>query len=157
MRLRVWVLAIMVVVAPVALARAQSGPDEQSLKVAHETIINAVKAGNLSLLQALIHPRGLGFYRDSQFPVQIRSDYSAADAVPAVLTDLSRFVAVPTDTVYRVVGQVGVVCMTASLQAKKGDNKPPDRYTRGTYVYISEGGNWKLVSWHGSDTPLVKK
>jgi len=34
---------------------------------------------------------------------------------------------------------------------KKGSK---DRYNRGTYVYISEGGNWKLLSWHGSDTPL---
>ena len=156
MRHRGWVLAVVFAVGSVGVAHGQTGPDEQSLKVAHETVINAVKSGNLVLLQALIHPRALGFYRESQFPVQIRSDYSVADAVPAVLTDLSRFVTVPTDTVYRVVGDVGVVCMTVNFQAKKGEKAPP-RYTRGTYVYISEGGNWKLLTWHGSDTPLVKK
>jgi hypothetical protein len=145
------VLAMIVALGWAAPTLAQRAPDEQSLKVAHDTVMSAVKSANLTVLQALIHPRALGFYRDSQFPVEIRSDYTAADALPSVLTDLSRFVSVPTSSVYRVVGQVGVVCMTASLQMKKGSK---DRYSRGTYVYISEGGNWKLLSWHGSDTPL---
>ena len=151
-----WILAIMVAAESLSPGHAQSGPDEQSLKTAHETMINSVKTANLTILQAMIHPRALGFYRESQFPVQIRSDYTAADAVPSVLTDFGRFIAVPTDTVYRVVGQVGVVCMTSALQPKKGEKQPP-RYLRGTYVYISEGGSWRLVSWHGSDTPLVNK
>ena len=151
MRQAACVLAMIVALGSAAPALAQSGPGEQSLKVAHDTVMSAVKSANLTVLQALIHPRALGFYRDSQFPVEIRSDYTAADALPSVLTDLSRFVTVPTSSVYRVVGQVGVVCMTASLQVKKGSK---DRYNRGTYVYISEGGNWKLLSWHGSDTPL---
>jgi len=151
-----WILAIMVAAESVAPGLAQSGLDEQSLKTAHETMIGSVKTANLTVLQAMIHPRALGFYRESQFPVQIRSDYSAADAVPSVITDIGRFMTVPTDTVYRVVGPVGVVCMTSSLQPKKGEKQPP-RYQRGTYVYVAEGGSWKLVSWHGSDTPLVKK
>jgi hypothetical protein len=72
------------------------------------------------------------------------------------MADLGRFVSVPTDTVYRIFGEVGLVNMTATLRAKKGERQP-DRFVRGTYVYISEGGNWKLVSWHGSDIPLVKR
>ena len=152
----VWILAAMIAAGVVAPVNAQSGANEQSLKTAHETMINSVKTANLTILQAMIHPRALGFFYGSQFPVQLRGDYSAADALPAVVDDLGRFVAVPTDTVYRVVGQVGVVCMTSAMQPKKGQDQQP-RYLRGTYIYIWEGGNWKLVSWHGSDTPLVKK
>jgi 4-hydroxythreonine-4-phosphate dehydrogenase len=44
---------------------------------------------------------------------------------------------------------------TIFLRAKKGE-KQGDRFVRGTYVYLREGDNWKLVSWHGSDTPLKK-
>ncbi len=151
----------MVAAGSIAPGNAQGGPNEQSLKTAHETMISSMKTANMTVLQAMIHPHALGFFRDSQFPVQIRTDYTAADAIPDVIADLGRFVALPTDTVYRVVGQVGVVCMTAALQPKKSekqkDEKLLPRYLRGTYVYVSDGGNWRLVSWHGSDTPLVQK
>ena len=150
------ILAIMGAAASVVPGYAQKVPDEQSLKIAHETLISSIKEANLVVLQPMIHPRGLGFFRESQFPVEIRNDYSAADALPALVNDISRFVAVPTDTVYRVFGQAGLVLMTAQLQTKKGEKQPP-RYLRGTYLYIPEGGNWRLVSWHGSDTPLAKK
>jgi len=139
-----------------AVPRAQVRMDEASLKTAHEALIAGVKTANLTLLQAMIHPNGLGFFRESQRPAQLGSGSSAADVLPAVLADLGRFAAVPTQTIYRVVGQTGIVAMTSQLQAQKG-SKEQDRYSRGTYVYVVEGGNWKLLSWHGSDSPLVKK
>jgi hypothetical protein len=114
-----------------------------------------VKTGNLTLLQAMIHPRALGFFRESVNSVQLGSNYGPAEALPAVLSDIGAFVTVPTDTVYRVLGQVGVVLMTANLQAPK-DSKQPNRSSRATYVCIEDGGNWKLLSWHGSDMPLKK-
>ena len=155
MRHRVWVLAIMAVVGCAALMRAQARSDEQSLKTAHEALVASVKAGNLTLLQPMIHPRGLGFFRESVTTVQLGNNYGAADVLPGVLTDVGRFVAVPTDTVYRAVGQVGVVLMTAHFQAPKGSNQP-DRSSRATYVYTVDGGNWRLLSWHASDMPLKK-
>ncbi len=154
MRHRVWVLAIMALVGCAALMRAQTPSDEQTLKTAHEALFSSVKAANLTLLQAMIHPQGLGFFRESVGSVRLGANYSPADVLPAVLTDIGQFVTVPTDTVYRVVGQVGVVLMTAQLQAaKKGQ---PNRSSRATYVYIMDGGNWRLLSWHGSDMPLKK-
>jgi hypothetical protein len=146
----------MILAGTVAAGHAQSGLDEQSLKTAHETMIQNIEKANLVVLQAMIHPRALGFFRESHSPAQIRREYSAADALPSVVADIAKFVAVPTDTVYRVVGQVGIVCMTTAMQSKKGE-KQSSRFLRGTYVYIAEGGNWRLLSWHGSDTPAMKE
>jgi hypothetical protein len=149
-------LAIMIFAGSMVPGHAQSGLDEQALKTAHETMIQNIEKANLVVLQAMIHPRALGFFRDSHSPAQIRREYSAADALPSVVADIAKFVAVPTDTVYRVVGQTGIVCMTTAMQAKKGE-KQSSRFLRGSYVYIAEGGNWRLLSWHGSDTPLMKE
>jgi hypothetical protein len=155
-RYPVWILTIVITIGSVALGNAQSGPSEQSLQTTHETMINNVKTANLVILQAMIHPRALGFFRESQSPAQIQSGYTAADALPTIITDVGKFIAIPTQTVYRVVGQVGIVCMTALMEAKKNE-KQSSRFLRGTYVYIWENGNWKLLSWHGSDTPPAKK
>jgi len=149
-------LAMVLTLGSASLLNARVESGETSLKTAHQVLIDAVKSGNLAILQAVIHPRALGFYRESQFAVQLRSDYSAGDALPAVLDDLSRFVTIPSDAIYRAVGDVGVVCLSATLTAKKGE-KDPTRYVRGTYVYINVAGNWKLLSWHSSDVPLKKK
>jgi hypothetical protein len=146
---------MLIAAGSISLGYAQGSLDEKSLKTAHETMIQNIEKANLVVLQAMIHPRALGFFRESQSPAQIRREYSTADALPSVVSEYAKFVAVPTDTVYRVVGQVGIVCMTTAMQAKKGE-KQSSRYHRGTYVYISEGGNWKLLSWHGSDTPPMK-
>ena len=154
MKHRVWVLAIMAVVGCAALMGAQARGDEQSLKTAHEALIASVKTGNLALLQAMIHPRGLGFFRDSVNTVQLGNNYGTGDVLPAVLTDIGRFAAVPTDTVYRAVGQVGVVLMTANLAAPKGSKQ--SRSSRATWVYVVDGENWRLLSWHASDMPLQK-
>jgi hypothetical protein len=150
-----WILVVLIAAGSISLGHAQGSLDEQSLKTAHETMVQNIEKANLVVLQAMIHPRALGFFRDSHSPAQIRREYTAADALPSVVADIAKFVAVPTDTVYRVVGQVGIVCMTTAMQAKKGE-KQSSRYLRGTYVYIAEGGNWKLLSWHGSDTPPMK-
>jgi hypothetical protein len=151
-----WIMAIMIAVASTTLGHAQSNLTEQSLKTTHETMVSTIKTANLVMLQAMIHPRALGFFRESQATVQIRDNYTVADALPSVIAEFSRFMPFVTDTVYRVVGQVGIVCMTTVLQPKAGE-KQPTRYLRGTYIYISEGGKWTLVSWHGSDTVLAKK
>jgi hypothetical protein len=150
-----WILFIVVITVSVGFGHAQSGPNQESLKLAHEAMISGMTSGNMSLLQAMIHPRALGFFRESEFPAQIRGDYTTADALPSVITELGRFVAIPTtNTVYRVVGPAGIVCMASALEPKKGEKQMP-RYLRGTYVYVFEDGKWKLISWHGSDTPLA--
>jgi hypothetical protein len=155
-RTQVRALVTVAMVAWAAVAHAQGNPDEQALKAAHETLVGSVTTGNLTMAQAMIHPRGMGFFKDSQMLVQLSSQVGPANILPAVIADVGRFVSVPTDTTYGFFGQVGLVNMTATLRAKKGE-KQPDRFVRGTYVYIADGGNWKLVSWHGSDIPLQKK
>ena len=156
MRHRTCVLAIVAVVGTAVMARAQGAPDEPSLKTAHETIVSSVTSGNLAVLQSMVHPRATGFFRESQQLVQLGGSVTAASILPTLVSDLGRFVTVPTNTAYRVIGPVGMVNMTAMLQAKKGE-KQPDRFVRGTYIYLWDAGNWKLISWHGSDTPLQKK
>lgn len=153
-----WVLTIMVVAALTTSAYAQVEATEESLKVVHDTLINSVTKGNAAAVQMMIHPQALGFFRDSQFPAQVGGDYTTTDALPSVLADISSFVTFPTTkTVFRVLGNVGVVLMTATLEPLKSEKKKGPRYVRGTYVYVWNDGGWKLASWHSSDTPLVKK
>jgi hypothetical protein len=151
-----WVLAIMIAAASTGLGHAQGNLTEQSLKTAHETLISNIKTANLVVLKAMIHPHALGFFRESHSPAEIRSNFTVDEAIPSVIAEISRFTPFVTDNIYRVVGQVGIVCMTATLQPKKGE-KLPTQYLRGTYIYVSESGNWRLVSWHGSEAPLPKK
>jgi len=148
-------LALVAALVAAPLLSAQSAPTEQSLKTTHDALAAALKSGNLTMAQGLIHPQALGFYRDSQMLVQLRAGYGPADALPSVLADLGRFDIIPYDTGYRVIGNTGVVCMSTNLQAKKWE-KAQDRFIRATYVYVNVNGNWKLLSWHGSDVPLKK-
>jgi hypothetical protein len=153
---RMSVLAVVAVLGSAAVVRAQAGPDEASLKLAHEIVVKAVTSGTTAVVQSMIHPRASGFFRDSQQLVQLGSGVTATDILPTLITDLGTFAAITaTDTGYRTVATVGIVNMTA-FQKRKPSEKGSDRYVRGTYVYLWEGGSWKLVSWHGSDTPLKK-
>lgn len=152
------ICAIVVGISLVAVtgAAAQGSGDEPSLRLTHETVVTSVTSANLATLQAIVHPRAAGFFKESQQLVQLGGGVTANDVLPTLIADLGRFVSVPTDTEYRVIGPVGLVNLTAVLQAKKGE-KQGDRFVRGTYVYLYDGGGWKLVSWHGSDTPLQRK
>lgn len=137
------------------LHSAQSAANEQSLKATNEALLAAIKSGNIEMAKALIHPRALGLFRESQRIVELNSNYTAADALPSVLADIGRFNTVNFSATYRVIGNTGVVCMTNSMQAKKWE-KTGDRFTRSTYVYINVNGRWSLLSWHTSDIPLKK-
>ena len=66
MEQRVCVLALVAVIATAPTVRAQGRPDDASLKLVHETLIKSVTAGNLAVIQGLIHPQAVGFFRDSQ-------------------------------------------------------------------------------------------
>jgi hypothetical protein len=152
---RVRVLALIAVIAIAPVVRAQGRPDEASLKLVHETVIKSVTAGNLAVVQGLIHPQALGFFRESQQMVLLGSGVTPANILPTLIADLGHFVSTPTNTGYRVFGTVGVAYMT-TFQERKSNERGPDRFVRGTYTYVWENGNWKMVSWHGSDTPLKK-
>jgi hypothetical protein len=148
--------AVVVVLGGAAAAQAQTGPDETSLKLAHETMIKAVTTGTLAVAQGMIHPRASGFFRNSLQLVQLGSGVTANDILSTLFADLGTFASISTtDTGYRAFGPMGVVNMTA-FQKRKPSEKGPDRHARGTYTYFFENGNWKLVSWHGSDAPVKK-
>ena len=142
-------------------AAAQPVSPEESLRVTHETVSTAVVQGNLAFLRALIDPRALGFFYDSQMIVELGASFGPGEALTPVLADLSRFTSTPTATTYRVVGDTGIACMTATKalnrdeKAKKGE--PTLAYLRLTYVYVRVGDAWKLLSWHSSQTPLKGK
>jgi hypothetical protein len=146
-------LAAVIATAPVV--RAQGRPDDASLKLVHETLIKSVTAGNLAVIQGLIHPQAVGFFRDSQQAVRLGQGASPAEILPTLIADLGHFTSTPTDTGYRALGNVGIVYMT-TFQERKSNERGPDRFVRGTYIYLWDSTGWKLVSWHGSDTPLKK-
>ena len=154
-QLTIVLAAVAVMGMPIA-ARAQAGPDEASLKLAHETVFKAVVSGTLVVVQGMIHPRASGFFRDSQQLVQLSSTVTAAAVLPTLIADLGTFASIATtDTGYRLFATIGIVNMTA-FEKRKPSERGSDRFVRGTYVYLWEAGNWKIISWHGSDTPAKR-
>jgi hypothetical protein len=156
MRTTTFILMGILALGSIPLLSAQTESAETTLQMTHEFLTNALKSGNLASVAAVFHPSALGFYWQSQSVVQLSREYSATDALPAVLDDLGRFTAFAPATVYRVFGNTGIVCMSATLTPIKGDKKLT-RYLRSTWVYININGNWKLASWHSSEVPLAKK
>jgi hypothetical protein len=152
---RLFAACAVVASASATLLVAQGGSSEERLKVTHQTLVSAITSGNPAMLESVIHRNGIGFFRDSQMVVQLGGSYGAKEAIPDVLADLGRFTMAAYDTVYRVAGPTGVVCMAMNFQPKKGEKGPP-RYIRSTWVYADVDGAWRLVSWHSSDVPLKK-
>lgn len=147
---RTLTLAIGLLLGVCAQTPAQDGATPETLRLTHETLVRATSSGNLTRVEAFIHPRALGFFRESQRLVQLRQDYGPADVLPPVLDELAGLNAVDLATEYRVVGQVGVVCLTSDLQVPR----QRDQFIRSTYVYAYEGNGWRLLSWHNSNMPL---
>jgi hypothetical protein len=140
---------------------ARAATPEDSLKLAHETLVSSIVQGNLAMAQGLVHQNALGFFWDSQMLAEIKPEFTAAQALPPIIADLGRFTSTSSSTTYRVVGDTGIVCMTSvrvpTKEAKKEDSKLQTAYYRLTYTYVRVGENWKLLTWHTSQTPLVKK
>jgi SnoaL-like domain len=149
------VLMIGIALLTPVVAAAQPAGSEASLKAVHAVLMQAVTSGNVSAVSNLVNPAALGFFRESERLVQLGSDFGPAQVVPAVVADLGQFSSVPFVTAYRVIGDVGIVAMTSNQQPKKGVDVKP-RYLRSTYVYTLVQGDWRLVSWHTSDTPLKR-
>ena len=134
---------------------AQGTSAEDRLKVTHQTLVSAITSGNPAMLEAVLHRNGVGFFRDSQMIVQLGGSYGPKEAIPDVLADVGRFTMAAYDTVYRVAGSTGVVCMAMNFQPKKGEKGTP-RFIRSTWMYAEVDGAWRLLSWHSSDIPLKK-
>ena len=152
---RVLLACAIAVLASGSAAVAQGAPGEGRLKVTHQTLLAAITSGNPAMIESAIHRNGLGFHRESQMIVQLGGGYGPKEAIPDVLADLGRFTMAAYDTVYRVAGSTGVVCMAMNFQPKKGEKGSP-RYIRSTWVYADVDGAWRLLSWHSSDIPLKK-
>ena len=121
-----FILIMILALASTSLLNAQiQQSGEAALKMTHELLINSLKSGNLATLSAVMHPRALGFYWQSQSPVQLSGEYSAMDALPSVLNDLGIFTAFTTETVYRAIGNAGIVCMSATVTSKQGNKNRP--------------------------------
>lgn len=150
----IW-LAFLATATFASVALAQSGPTEDSLKLAHQTLASGIASGNPAMVVPILHRSGVGFYRDSQLIVRLGGSYGPEEAIPTVLADLGRFMSATYETVFRVAGTTGVVCSASNLQPKKGENVPP-RFIRGTWTYAFIDGAWRLLAWHSSDIPLKK-
>jgi SnoaL-like domain len=140
---------------------ARAAAPEDSLKLAHGTLVSSILQGNLAMAQGLVHQNALGFFWDSQMLAEIKPEFTPAQALTPIIADLGRFTSTNSATTYRVVGDTGIVCMTSvrvpTKEAKKEDSKLQTAYYRLTYTYVRDGGNWRLLTWHTSQTPLVKK
>jgi hypothetical protein len=148
-----------ILAAAPAVARADAAED--SLKLAHGVLVSSILQGNLAMAQGLVHQNALGFFWDSQMLAEIKPEFTPAQAITPIIADLGRFTNTNSATTYRVAGDTGIVCMTSvrvpTKEAKKEDSKLQTAYYRLTYTYVRVGENWKLLSWHTSQTPLVRK
>ncbi len=135
-------------------------PEVEGLKVVHSGLLQAFESGDIKSLQARIHPRAVGFFRDAQRLTELSSRLQIKDVIPPLWADTMRFARTPMDTSYTVLGHTGIVSTTASFVPLK--NPPANtqkkarepRYGRMSHVYTFEAGAWKLVAWHTSDTPV---
>jgi len=123
--------------------------DVESLKAAHNDVVEAVESSNLEALAQRIHPSAIGFFRESQFPVKLGMQYDVRKALPDILGSLSDLISANPATEYQAFGGTGVVCENYEAQeiVKK---KQVTVSRRSTYAYSRLGGRWYLVSWHDS-------
>lgn len=128
--------------------------DVTSLKTTYTLLLQAVRQGNVGLVQNLVHPRAIGFFADSQFPV-ILGSLKVSEVVSTLVADLAKFTSVQYDAEYRVVGTTGVVAVRTTEQPNRGTRARPS-YLRSTFVFTKVDDRWLLVSWHTSEIPLKK-
>jgi len=129
-----------------------------SLRIAHAILIEAFNSGDLARMETSIHPQALGFFRLSQFPVQLTRRNGIKELGPAIAADLAKFATTDYESEYFVVGDTGIVLNRVALTPKdKWDKEIDLTFSRLTYVYANSGGRWVLVSWHNSDAPLKRK
>ena len=135
--------------------------DIDNLKAAHRLLWQAVESANVDLLVQRVHPNALGFFKASQMPIEFSASKSVREMAPSLMVDLSPFVTVAHEVKYSVLGDTGVICATLArtptAAADKDKKKQGPQYNRATYVYSRSGDSWLLVSWHTSETPLVRK
>ena len=154
MKLRMTLLFLAICLAHSSLVAS----DVASLRIAHAILIEAFDSGDLARMEKSIHPQALGFFRLSQFPVQLTRRSGVKELGPAISADLARFAKTDYESEYLVVGDTGIVLNRVALTPKDKRDKEIDlTYSRLTYVYTNSGGRWVLVSWHNSDAPLKRK
>ncbi len=119
--------------------------DVASLRIAHAIVIEAFNSGDLARMETSIHPQALGFFRLSQFPVQLTGRNGVKQLGPAIAADLARFAKTDYDSEYLVVGDTGIVLNRVALAPKdKRDKEIELTYSRLTYVYANSGGRCGL-------------
>lgn len=144
-----WILTLAVVILSQLPALSA---DLDSLRAAHSLILKTVETSNITGLERRVHPRAMGFFRESQRAVTFNR--SVAEFA---MMDLQAFSATPYGTEYRVVGTSGIVCSVVRLAPDRSATSKPPRTVRGTYLYTNVDGRWLLASWHTSDVPLKSK
>ena len=149
-RILLTIVALLVLVCPLCAS------DEDDVKATHRIVGDAAKTGNFTLLGSMIHPQAIGFLRESQIPVQLGGDYGVKEFLPSFLANISRFTLTTYNTVFRVVGNTGIVCIT-NTAVPNDKSKDKQSYNRGTFVYVKIQDQWKLFSWNISEIPLKKK
>jgi hypothetical protein len=134
------------------------GPDEASLKATHQLVVKQVQDGSVTLLKNLIHPKAIGFFLNSQVPVQLRGGGGLEEQIATLAEELAKFSSVTLDSTYQVTGATGIVCARLRLDPEglKAKKKYDTRFNRVTYVYSWSAERWQLVSWHSSSIPLNK-
>lgn len=100
----------------------------------------------------LFHKDYVSFSPEAAFPTMPTKDEirQAREATNATTDSLSF-----TDNYadYRVVGNTGIVSLLGTMVSKPKDGPAVTQNVRWTLVYVKTGGNWLLVTTHGSFLP----
>jgi hypothetical protein len=151
-----WRMTTVLAVSAAASTAGQALSAEDSLRATHQTLMEAVVGANAQRVSGLIHAESLGFFRESQRVADLKGGGKLSAMVEGLLGDLGEFTSnVSLSTTLRLVGDTGIVTQT-SMREQVVEKKKVVRYLRSTAVYVRSNDSWKLISWHTSDTPLVK-
>lgn len=127
--------------------------DVASLKLAHTLVFQAVRSVNTKVLEAMLDPEAMGFFRGSHLPVTMTNSQGVPEIAVYLVNDFATLARAELQSEYRVVGTTGIVLSVIQLRSR-GSDKVAN--SRSTVVYHYTGESWKIVSWHSSDVPRTQ-
>lgn len=138
---------------------ARASQDPVGLRSADENVVRAQRLHDPEVFFEFLHPQLIGFEADGLFA----RDYSTLgeaerrDGLTGKWSSLKHYDVIPTTSVYRVVGDTGLVLGFLEEQSERAGYPRKSREVRVMRVYTKETGDWRLLAFHFSEAapPLV--